>query len=70
MGLRQRSAVCWQAVEEAFDELLDFVSGRNAATAMALESRWEALLGFHRLDVPATLDQRAINLPTASRHRF
>jgi transposase-like protein len=44
------------AGEEAFDELLDFVSGRNAAAALALESRRDALLSFHRLDVPATLN--------------
>jgi hypothetical protein len=51
-----REAQGRQAGEEAFDELLEFVSGRNAAAAMALEARREALRGFHRLEVPATLN--------------
>jgi len=53
---RLRDAQGRLAGEEAFDELLDFVSGRNAAAALALESRRDALLSFHRLDVPATLN--------------
>lgn len=44
------------AGEEAFDELLDFVSERNAAAAIALHKRKDALLAFHRLNVPATLN--------------
>jgi len=44
------------AGEEAFDELLDFVSERNAAAAMVLRQRRESLLAFHRLDVPSTLN--------------
>ena len=44
------------AGEEAFDELLDFVSERNAAAAMILRQRRECLLAFHRLDVPSTLN--------------
>ena len=44
------------AGEEAFDELLDFVSERNAAAAMILRQRRESLLAFHRLDVPSTLN--------------
>ena len=53
---RLREAQGRQAAEEAFDELLGFVSGRNAAATVALKSRREALPGFHRLDVPATLN--------------
>ena len=44
------------AGEEAFDELLDFVSERNAAAALVLRQRRESLLAFHRLDVPSTLN--------------
>lgn len=51
-----REAQGRHAGEEAFDELLDFVSERNAAAALALESRRDALLAFHRLDVPSTLN--------------
>jgi transposase-like protein len=53
---RLREAQGRQAGEEAFDELLDFVSERNAAAALALENRKDALLAFHRLDVPSTLN--------------
>lgn len=51
-----REAQGRQAGEEAFDELLDFVSERNAAAALALRNRQDALLAFHRLDVPSTLN--------------
>jgi transposase-like protein len=51
-----REAQGRQAGEEAFDELLDFVSERNAAAALALQSRKDALLAIHRLDVPSTLN--------------
>ena len=44
------------AGEEAFDELVDFVSERNAAAALILNERRDALLAFHRLNVPATLN--------------
>lgn len=45
-----------EAGEEAFNDLVDFVSERNAAAALALNKRREALLAFHRLDVPSTLN--------------
>lgn len=45
-----------EAGEEAFGELLEFVAERNAAAALALESRRDALLSFHRLDLPSTLN--------------
>lgn len=51
-----REAQGRQAGEEAFDELLEFVSERNAAAAVALKERRGALLAFHHLDVPATLN--------------
>jgi len=51
-----RKAQGRQAGEEAFDELIDFLSERNAAAALALSERRDALLGFHRLDVSATLN--------------
>jgi putative transposase len=51
-----REAQGSQAGEEAFNALLDFVSERNAAAALALRRRKESLLTFHRLDVPSTLN--------------
>ncbi len=53
-ALREAQGVL--AGEEAFDELLDFVSERNAAAAMVLRQRRDSLLAFHRLDVPSTLN--------------
>jgi putative transposase len=41
---------------EAFDDLMEFVSERNAAAALALGARREVLLAFHRLEVPSTLN--------------
>ena len=51
-----REAQGKEAGEEAFEELLEFVSERNAAAALALKERRGAMLAFHRLDVPATLN--------------
>lgn len=51
-----REAQGEKAGEEAFDDLLDFVSERNAAASLALRDRKEALLAFHRLNVPSTLN--------------
>lgn len=53
---RLRHAQGREAGNEAFDELLDFLSERNAAAALALGERREDLLGFHRLDVSSTLN--------------
>jgi len=50
-----------KAGEEAFEELVDFVSERNAAAALALGEREEALLCVHRLDVPSTLNGTLTN---------
>lgn len=45
-----------EAGEEAFEELLEFVRGKNLAAAESLESRKDGILAFHRLNVPATLN--------------
>ena len=44
------------AGEEAFDGVLKYVKERNHAAFEALESRRDAILAFHRLNVPATLN--------------
>ncbi|MEO0018470.1 MAG: hypothetical protein RLZZ522_1753, partial [Verrucomicrobiota bacterium] len=44
------------AGEEAFEELLQFVRGKNLAAAESLEIRKDGILAFHRLNVPATLN--------------
>ena len=51
-----REAQGKEAGEETFDDLLEFVSERNAAAAVALEERRAALLAFHHLDVSSTLN--------------
>lgn len=51
-----RQAQGREAGEEAFDELLEFMSEHNAAAGLALKERREALLAFHRLDLPSTLN--------------
>lgn len=58
---RLREAQGKEAGEEAFEELLDFVSERNAAAALALGERKEALLCVHRLNVPSTLNGTLTN---------
>lgn len=45
-----------EAGEEAFEELLGFVRGKNLAAAESLDSRKDGILAFHRLNVPATLN--------------
>lgn len=42
--------------EEAFEELIDELRSRNSEAARCLEQRKDALLAFHRLDVPASLN--------------
>ena len=49
------------AGEEAFEELMEFVSERNAAAALALGARRDVLLAFHRLEVPSTLNVTFLN---------
>ena len=53
---RLREAQGREAGEEAFEELLDFVSERNAAAALVLKERADVLLCVHRLEVPSTLN--------------
>jgi putative transposase len=45
-----------EAGEEAFEELLEFVRGKNLAAAENLANRKDGILAFHRLNVPATLN--------------
>ena len=45
-----------EAGKEAFEELLEYVRGKNLAAAENLESRKDGILSFHRLNVPATLN--------------
>jgi hypothetical protein len=40
----------------AFEELLEFVRGKNLAAAESLENRKDGILSFHGLNVPATLN--------------
>ena len=57
-----RDAQGKRAGEEAFEDLLDFVSERNAASAINLEKRKDALLSFHRLEVPSTLNLTLLSI--------
>jgi putative transposase len=45
-----------EAGEEAFDGVLKYVKVRNFAAFEALEARRDAILAFHRLNVPSTLN--------------
>ena len=45
----------------AFEELLSYCEERNAAAALALRGREEALLAVHRLGVPSTLNVTFLN---------
>ena len=58
---RLREAQGREAGEEAFDELLDFVSERNAAAGIALDERRAGLLAVRRLNVPSTLNGTLMN---------
>jgi len=58
---RLREAQGKEAGEEAFEELLDFVSERNAAAALVLKARKQALLQVHHLEVPSTLNATLLN---------
>ena len=53
---RLREAQGKEAGEEAFDQVLDYVSERNAAAGLNLQERQDSLLCFHRLDVVSTLN--------------
>lgn len=58
---RLREAQGKEAGEEAFDDLLDFVSERNATAGIALENRRSALLSVHHLNIPSTLNVTLLN---------
>jgi transposase-like protein len=58
---RLRQAEGREAGEEAFEDLREFLSERNAAAALALCDRREEILCVHRLDVPATLNVTLLN---------
>ncbi len=49
------------AGEEAFEDLIDFLSERNAAASLALKERKIDLLGVHLLNVPSTLNVTFLN---------
>jgi transposase-like protein len=51
-----REAEGREAGEEAFADLVEFVSERNAAAALTLADNKDALIAFHRLNVPSTLN--------------
>ncbi len=53
---RLRDAQGKAAGDEAFMDLLDYLSERNAAAAIALRARKEDLTALHSLDVPSTLN--------------
>lgn len=53
---RLRNAQGKEAGEEAFADLLDFLSERNAAASLALKERELDLLSLHYLNVPSTLN--------------
>ena len=51
-----RDAQGKEAGLEAFDDMIDFLSERNAAASIALKEREVHLLAFHRLNAPSTLN--------------
>ena len=53
---RLRAVQGADAGEEAFDEMLKFVSSKNFAASEALSAKRDSILAFHRLNVPATLN--------------
>ena len=51
-----RNAQGKDAGKEALDDLIDYVSERNAAAGLCLKEKEEALLAFHGLNVSSTLN--------------
>ena len=47
--------------KEAFTDLLDFISERNAAANLAFKVRKDSLLTVHRLEIPSTLNGTLTN---------
>ena len=58
---RLRDAQGKEAGDEAFEDLMDFLSERNAAAALALRSRRGDLTAFHQLNLPSTLNVTFLN---------
>lgn len=58
---RLRDAEGREAGDEAFEDLMDFLSERNAAAALALRSRKADLTAFHQLNLPSTLNGTFLN---------
>jgi transposase-like protein len=56
-----RQAQGKEDAQAAFDELVEYCSLRNAAAAAALREREGALLAFHRLEAPSTLNGTFLN---------
>jgi len=53
---RLRAVEGAEAGEEAFEELLKFVSSKNLAAAESLDARKDGILSFHRVNVLSTLN--------------
>lgn len=47
--------------KEAFEDILDFLSERNAAASIALKSKKLDLISLHLLNVPSTLNVTYLN---------
>jgi putative transposase len=56
-----REAQGEEAGKEAFDDLIDFLSERNAAASLALKERRDDLIAVHKLNVPSTLNVTFLN---------
>ena len=58
---RLREAQGAEAGGEAFDDLIDFLSERNAAASLAISERRDDLLAVHQLNIPSTLNVTLLN---------
>jgi len=58
---RLREAQGTEAGGEAFDDLIDFLSERNAAASLAISERRDDLLAVHQLNIPSTLNVTLLN---------
>ena len=56
-----REAQGEDAGTESFEDLIDFLSERNAAASIALKERKDDLLAVHKLNVPSTLNVTFLN---------
>jgi len=56
-----REAQGEEAGMEAFDDLIDFLSERNAAASIALKERKDDLTAVHKLNIPSTLNVTFLN---------